>query len=125
MKLALIGNGAMGQMVAGAARKAGDEICVVLTSKEGVLPVEQLTEKLRGHDVAVDFSIGEAVLKNVAACVHEKRSDLLCAVEEELQQRRACPADGTMARRIARVGRRTFRKRLRQQIGAVLRECRG
>jgi hypothetical protein len=30
----------MGQMVAGAARKAGDEICVVLTSKEGVLPVE-------------------------------------------------------------------------------------
>ena len=77
MKLALIGNGAMGQMVAGAARKAGDEIGIVLTSKEGVLPVEQLTEKLRGHDVAVDFSVGEAVLKNVAACARAR----VCLVE--------------------------------------------
>ena len=62
MKLALIGNGAMGQMVAAGARKAGDEVGVVLTSKEGVLPVEQLTEKLRGHDVAVDFYYRLAVL---------------------------------------------------------------
>jgi 4-hydroxy-tetrahydrodipicolinate reductase len=36
-----------------------------------------LTEKLRGHDVAVDFSIGEAVLKNVARA----RVRRVCLVE--------------------------------------------
>jgi 4-hydroxy-tetrahydrodipicolinate reductase len=77
MKLALIGYGAMGQLVAAGARKAGDDVGVVLTSKEGVLPVEQLTERLRGHDVAVDFSIGEAVLKNVDACARAQ----VCLVE--------------------------------------------
>jgi 4-hydroxy-tetrahydrodipicolinate reductase len=41
------------------------------------LPIEQLTEKLRGHDVAVDFSVGEAVLKNVEACARAK----VCLVE--------------------------------------------
>ena len=37
MKLALIGYGAMGQLVAAEARKAGDEIGVVITSKDGEL----------------------------------------------------------------------------------------
>ena len=68
MKLALIGFGAMGQLVAAEARKAGDEIGVVFKSEDGELDVEQLAEKLRGHDAAVDFSIGEAVLKNIEAC---------------------------------------------------------
>ena len=68
MKLALIGYGAMGQMVKAGARKAGDEIGLVITSKDGARPVDQLLEELRGHDVAIDFSIGDAVLKNVEAC---------------------------------------------------------
>jgi 4-hydroxy-tetrahydrodipicolinate reductase len=68
MKIALFGYGAMGQLVAAGARKGGDEIGVVLTSKEGDLPADQLAEKLRGHDVAIDFSIGDAVIKNVEAC---------------------------------------------------------
>jgi 4-hydroxy-tetrahydrodipicolinate reductase len=68
MKLALIGHGAMGQLVEAGARKAGDEIGIVLRSKDGELPVDQLAESLRGHDVAIDFSIGDAVLKNIAAC---------------------------------------------------------
>jgi len=63
MKIALIGYGVMGQLVAAEARKAGDEIGAVFTSKESAL-----TEKLHGHDVAVDFSVGEAVLRNVEAC---------------------------------------------------------
>src|ERR1700745_1819101 len=63
MRIALIGFGVMGQLVAAEARKAGDEVGVVFTSKESVI-----TEKLRGHDVAVDFSVGEAVLKNIEAC---------------------------------------------------------
>ena len=62
----------MGQLVAVEARKAGDEIGAVLTSKDDDLSVNQLAEKLRGHDVAVDFSIGEAVLKNVEGCARAR-----------------------------------------------------
>lgn len=68
MKLALIGFGAMGQLVAAEARKAGDEVGVVITSKESELNFEQLAGKLRGHDVAIDFSVGEAVFRNIEAC---------------------------------------------------------
>jgi 4-hydroxy-tetrahydrodipicolinate reductase len=66
MKLALIGFGVMGQLVAAEARKAGDEVGAVITGKN--LSVDQLAEQLGGHDVAVDFSVGEAVLRNVEAC---------------------------------------------------------
>jgi 4-hydroxy-tetrahydrodipicolinate reductase len=66
MKIALIGYGVMGQLVAAEARKAGDEIGAVFTSKDKGL------EQLSGHDVAVDFSVGEAVLKNVEACARAK-----------------------------------------------------
>jgi 4-hydroxy-tetrahydrodipicolinate reductase len=68
MKLALIGYGMMGQLVAAEARKAGDEVGVVITSKERALNLEQLVDKLRGHDAAIDFSVGDAVLNNIEAC---------------------------------------------------------
>ena len=71
MRVALIGHGAMGQLVEAGARKAGDAIGVVLTSKDD-LPVDHLIEKLRGHDVAIDFSTGEAVLKHVEACARAR-----------------------------------------------------
>ena len=74
MKLALIGFGAMGQLVAAEARKAGDEVGVTVTSKDGALSVDQLTEKLRGHDAAIDFSVGETVLRNIEACARAKAS---------------------------------------------------
>ncbi|HJY29200.1 MAG TPA: dihydrodipicolinate reductase C-terminal domain-containing protein [Pyrinomonadaceae bacterium] len=64
MRIALIGYGAMGQLVAAEARKAGDEVGAVLTSKD----VGDLSDKLRGHEVAIDFSIGETVLRNIEAC---------------------------------------------------------
>lgn len=67
MRIALIGYGVMGQLVAGQVRKAGDEMGVVFTSKESVL-----ADKLQGHDVAIDFSVGEAVLRNIEACAHAK-----------------------------------------------------
>jgi 4-hydroxy-tetrahydrodipicolinate reductase len=67
MRIALIGYGVMGQLVAGLVRKAGDEVGVVFTSKESVL-----AEKLQGHNVAIDFSVGEAVLRNIEACAHAK-----------------------------------------------------
>lgn len=69
MRLALIGNGAMGQMVAAEARKRGADLGAIVTSDEKDLAIDQLAEKLRGHDAAIDFSAGDAVLKNIEAAV--------------------------------------------------------
>ena len=68
MKIALIGNGAMGQLVAAEAKAAGDAIGAVLASQERDLKPAALADKIRGHDVAIDFSVGEAVLGNIEAC---------------------------------------------------------
>ena len=68
MRIALIGNGAMGQLVAAEAKAARDEVATIVTSKDRDLTPAQLAEKLRGHDVAIDFSVGEAVLRNIEAC---------------------------------------------------------
>ena len=65
MRVALIGFGAMGQLVAAEARKAGDEVGAVITQHIHL-------EKIRGHDVAIDFSVGDAVLVNVETCTREK-----------------------------------------------------
>src|SRR5919205_1545353 len=72
MRVALIGYGAMGQLVAAGVRKGGDEVGAVLTSKESSLSVDELAQKLSGHDVAIDFSLGETVLRNIEACVRAK-----------------------------------------------------
>ena len=69
MKLALIGHGAMGQLVASQARAAGDEIGVTLTSKDSARNIDQIATLLRGQDVAIDFSIGSAVVTHVEACM--------------------------------------------------------
>ena len=68
MKLALIGDGAMGHLVSTQARAAGDEIGLTLTSQDASRSVEEVAALLRGHDAAIDFSVGAAVVKNVAAC---------------------------------------------------------
>ena len=63
MKFALIGYGAMGQLVATKARVAGNEIGVTFTSRDGSRGAAELSQDLRHHDVAVDFSVAGAVLK--------------------------------------------------------------
>src|SRR5262245_18240406 len=68
MKIALIGHGAMGQLIGSLAIKAGDEIAVVIDDKEAALSATELAEKLKGADVAIDFSSAEAVRRNVEAC---------------------------------------------------------
>jgi 4-hydroxy-tetrahydrodipicolinate reductase len=68
MKIALIGFGAMGQLVAQLAAREGDEIGIAMTSREAVNNSEELASLLRGHDVVVDFSVGGAVLRNAEAC---------------------------------------------------------
>jgi 4-hydroxy-tetrahydrodipicolinate reductase len=69
MKLALIGYGAMGQLVAAQAKQAGDEIGCIVRSIESALKPNELGEKVSGHDVVIDFSVGEAVPRNIEACV--------------------------------------------------------
>src|SRR5881392_3481416 len=68
MRIALIGSGAMGQLVASLARKAGAEVGVTLTSRDATRNTQELANQLRGHDVAVDFSVAAAVLRNMEVC---------------------------------------------------------
>src|SRR5688572_32613683 len=68
MKLALIGSGAMGQLVATQARAGGDVIGAMLTSRDEVRTIDELAESLRGHEAAIEFSVGTAVLRNAEAC---------------------------------------------------------
>ncbi|MDQ6653836.1 MAG: hypothetical protein M3Y84_13975, partial [Acidobacteriota bacterium] len=72
MRLALIGYGAMGRLVSNLVTSQGradnDEIGVTLTSRDASQSVRDLASSLRGHDVAIDFSVGTAVIKHVRAC---------------------------------------------------------
>jgi 4-hydroxy-tetrahydrodipicolinate reductase len=68
MRLALIGFGAMGQLVASLALAAGDEIGATLTSKDSARSLDDTVALLREHDVAIDFSTGAAVVMHIEAC---------------------------------------------------------
>ena len=68
MKLALFGRGGMGKVVAERARRDGFEIGAVVTSGDAGLDAAALAPRLGGHDAAIDFSRGDAVLRNAAAC---------------------------------------------------------
>ena len=68
MKVALIGHGAMGQLIENLAQAAGDEIGLTVTSRDASQDAAQLATALGGHDVAIDFSVGPAVLRNIEAC---------------------------------------------------------
>jgi 4-hydroxy-tetrahydrodipicolinate reductase len=67
MKIALIGYGAMGQLVGGLALEQGHEIALTLDVDAADLGVEALAKTLRGSDVAIDFSIAGTVPKNAEA----------------------------------------------------------
>ncbi|MBV6495148.1 MAG: dihydrodipicolinate reductase [Acidobacteria bacterium ACB1] len=69
MKIALIGYGAMGKIVERLAVEKGHEIAGVIDESGSSLSAAELADKLRGADVAIDFSVAEAVGRNVEACV--------------------------------------------------------
>lgn len=69
MKIALIGYGAMGKLIRRLAEEKGHEIAVVVTDADAGQSAAELAEKLRGADVAIDFTSAEAVQRNVEACV--------------------------------------------------------
>jgi 4-hydroxy-tetrahydrodipicolinate reductase len=68
VKIALIGYGAMGGLVARLATASADEIGATITSQHAAQDASQLAAILRGHDVAIDFSVAAAVQRNVEAC---------------------------------------------------------
>ena len=67
MKIALIGHGAMGQLVEKLAIEQGHEIVVTLDIDDAAKRTEQLAAVLDGSDVAIDFSVSAAVAKNAEA----------------------------------------------------------
>ena len=69
MKIALIGHGAMGQLVEKLAQEHEHEIRFVLTSREAQIVSEELTAELSRCDVAIDFSVAAAVRRNLDLCL--------------------------------------------------------
>jgi len=67
MKIALIGFGSMGKLI----RTLGDghDVAVVVDDADAGLSAADLAEKLSGVDVAIDFTIADAVKRNVEGCV--------------------------------------------------------
>ncbi len=68
MKIVLIGYGAMGKLIETLAKNKNHEIAAIVDEADADLSVEDLAEKLKSADVAIDFSIAKAVRKNVEAC---------------------------------------------------------
>ena len=69
MKIALIGDGAMGRLVGTLAENKGYDIPVVIDGSNAGLPANDLATKLAGADVAIDFTNAKAVRRNVEACM--------------------------------------------------------
>ena len=69
MKIALIGHGAMGKLIERLAVEQGHEIVSVIDEEHADLAGGELSKKLSGADVAVDFTTTFAVRRNIEACV--------------------------------------------------------
>jgi 4-hydroxy-tetrahydrodipicolinate reductase len=70
MKIALIGHGAMGKLIERLATSENHEIAVIIDESNADLSAPELSEKLRETvDAAIDFSVAEAVKRNVGACL--------------------------------------------------------
>ena len=69
MKIAIIGYGAMGKMIEGLARKRGHEVTAVIDEESAGTETDVLAGRLAGAEVAIDFSVASAVLRNTEACM--------------------------------------------------------
>jgi 4-hydroxy-tetrahydrodipicolinate reductase len=69
MKLALIGYGAMGRLIERLAKERGHEIGAIIHPSDAGLSAPDLAERLRGADAAIDFTVADAVVRNVEACM--------------------------------------------------------
>jgi 4-hydroxy-tetrahydrodipicolinate reductase len=60
----------MGRLVEARAAEEGHRVTLVLTSADMLQRVDEVAERLReGADVAIDFSVADAVLNNISACM--------------------------------------------------------
>lgn len=74
MKIALIGHGAMGQLVEKLARERRHEIALTITSRDADRDPDEVVTELTGCDVAIDFSIASAVRRNIDVCMRARVS---------------------------------------------------
>ncbi len=64
MKIALLGYGKMGKTIEKLALEKGDTIVALVTSSKDLI-------KLKGADVAIDFSVPDAAVTNITACFEQ------------------------------------------------------
>lgn len=69
MKIALIGHGAMGRLIETLAQNKNHEIAVIIDETDAGLSLDELANKLKDVDAAIDFSVAEAVRRNAEACL--------------------------------------------------------
>jgi len=69
MRLAFIGYGAMGQLVAKLAKEQGHEIGAKITSRDADRNQEEVVTELGSCDLAIDFSVASAVPGNIDTCM--------------------------------------------------------
>ena len=69
MRIALIGPGVMGMLIERLAIEKGHQVGCVVDDKDAALAAIELAERLQGCEVAIDFTIAEAVKRNVEACI--------------------------------------------------------
>lgn len=68
MRLAVFGNGVMGQLVRARAQDEGHQVAFVLTSRDAARDAVEIDELLGSVDAAIDFSVAGAVFSNVSTC---------------------------------------------------------
>jgi 4-hydroxy-tetrahydrodipicolinate reductase len=69
MEIALIGYGAMGNLIRILAEEKGYKIAQVIDEDDRDLTAAELAEKFGGANVAIDFTVAGAVRRNVEACM--------------------------------------------------------
>jgi 4-hydroxy-tetrahydrodipicolinate reductase len=69
MKIALIGYGVMGRLIEKIAENRNHEIAAIIHGSDARVSADELAEKLKGADAAIDFSVAEAVRRNAEACL--------------------------------------------------------
>ena len=74
MRIALIGHGAMGQLVEKLARERRHEIALTITSRDADRDPNHVVADLSGCDVAIDFSVAAAVPRNIDVCMRARVS---------------------------------------------------
>jgi len=69
MKIALIGYGAMGKLIERLAVQRGHEIGAIIDDSDANSFAGEVAEKLKGCNVAIEFTVAMAVRRNVEACL--------------------------------------------------------